>query len=58
MSIPSAVPCRLQVGVPLHLILKDGEVAAFAVEILRGQVWLPALATAGFRSKIGSLHVA
>lgn len=28
------------VGVPLHLFLKNGEVAAFAVEILRGQVHL------------------
>eukprot|EP00434_Breviolum_minutum_P035510 symbB.v1.2.031436.t1/scaffold3647.1/size52730/2 len=28
------------VGVPLHLVLKEGEVAAFAVEVLRGQVRL------------------
>ena len=31
----------LEVGVPLHLFLKNGEVAAFAVEILRGQArWM------------------
>ena len=31
----------LEVGVPLHLFIKNGEVAAFAVEILRGQArWM------------------